>query len=444
MKLSVRFRGAITSFLGIAIHPFFNVDNRFLPEIKKKRMTEFSLTNSAVFILWLVIWILTIFLNDIGKQNYSDWLNYRLTIIFCIAVTWLLSIFISPIKTVSPFVLSLIVTGGYSWATRLGSPVQPEMIIIFPVLILGACYSSFVLNALLVLIVAAATYPFWGNTILKAWVFTYYELSLIPLVGAATIHRAIVINSEAKLKTEFIDFQQKQTEQRYQEIVESFLPKALKLEYSKKRLSGLGVEEALLKVVETKECLVIAVFVDWVGSTEKSKNSEFRKTRLRPRNANLASIANRLSGFTSVAGDGVMAVFPVDAESPDPSRFLKYLKESLSLSEIRSQLPGEMPFGASLDLVDMGNLGSKEYRNIGFSGVATNLAARLESVNRKLTAILNLDSSKSVILSNALGEAISRTKLDEFELKQISLSENNVKVRDFEEMEKIWILTLKA
>ena len=119
--------------LATATDPTLTVDASVYRRVKKYAENLVDSAAQINFLIWAIIWIATIFLNDWNKPNRAGWIQYRITVIALLIVSGIVYSFLknrgSKLKYISLFMLPIIVCVPYSWAFSMGLPMIDALVL---------------------------------------------------------------------------------------------------------------------------------------------------------------------------------------------------------------------------------------------------------------------------------------------------------------------------
>lgn len=440
------FYSSIQSSLLIAIDPIFGADPKALRRVEQFCARNFILIGYLNFFIWILIWILTIFLNDSSKPNFNDWLHYRLTVILSMVIGVFLFHKCKENKIIATTLLVLLaalMSTAYSWSYSLGIPIPREFITVFPFLVLATAFRSFALNSIFLLVTLFVAKFYWGNYQRLAWVFTDYELALFGFVFTSILHFSIVKNKSNEFILKDLEAERAIQEKEFQEQISKFVSPTIVRSLQNEIGKGMGISSVIDFILKRRQKRVSVLYCDWRGFSKRSNDIEFIENELIPSTSKIIDVCEINGGISRQTADAILTFFPLS--DPDEALLLT-LKSGISCVLLeRERRQGQSPnrfFVITSGTALIGNMASKGHREFTIMGKPANLSARIDEITKNEHFKKAVQGFSDYIILDEESKLMLDSFADGFNVSEINLKSINLMIRSYEDEEKVFLFLI--
>ncbi len=272
-----------------------------------------------------------------------------------------------------------------------------------------------------------------GGCLIVAYLFVIFSVKR----RIEEIQNFIQVQKQIEIEKVLANVQQNLADQ-----IRAFLPGKINRDLVSILRNGLSVTQAIDEVLRPKNKTIACLFSDIRGYTEASKRSDYILQSALPNIKATTAIVEENNGVPRLVGDLVFAYFEEDSHSDYLLNSFKtanvVLKENI-LHNDSQQNNSKVTRYIILDHgpAICGNLGgANSSREITALGEPVNRSARIDEVT-KSRVLRGLFGTQAIIYSEQYVQALKNAGFTaDFEL--VDLEKLNLKIRDFEEMKKIY------
>jgi len=379
----------------------------------------------------------------------DSWFLFRMSMATVVIAAFLF--YLSPLSQTKWYKLpAVFITGLGAYAQANVTYYYPEAPWIYPFVFLLASSLMLRLSVFYSLLYAGVTIAFFFPVLVSAGVDTG------TLVSACVVILIVIGVTRSSYSFEITNFLLNKTnaaqqaanlelQQEFSDRIKSFIPRVIASRIqSQMNNNSSGVMEASLSVLRAKKKNIACLFSDIRGFTQGSKNlNEFINESVMPEVKASSEKIENFEGIPRKIGDLIFAYFDDDSiemnvlrstlAGMELSRMNRDFNETVSTMEIRRYIL--ISSGEAI----VGNLGGIDSSvEITALGSPVNFLSRLDDATKEKQLAKLLEPGDLVMSSAAA--AILRQAHAQIEIREISLDDLGVEIRDFPEARELFVM----
>lgn len=435
-------RNKLEIFFSI-IDPLLSIDPKVLQRTEKYADKLFYYAGYTNFFSWIIIWSLTIFLNDWNKENFYFWLNYRLVVIS--VMLFLLIVFHlkkekKPVAFFCVYLLAATQSIAYAWSFSLGIPLNRYFLTLFPFLVIATSFRSVVLSQISLLSILFLGKGYWIDYLKPSWVFTDFEIAFFGFVFVGFIHKSLLDNKANSIKLQDLEVERIEQEIFFYDKLSKFVSPALIERIKTKQKEKFNISTIIDEILRRKKVKTAVVYCDWRNFTKKSDSIDFIEKELIPSTGAIIDICESAGGIARQTGDAVLTFYPDDDHEVSLLQGLKSAVESFFSEKIRNKnkRSEERFFILTYGDAIIGNMASKRHHELTIMGKPANLASRIDEITKNPEIKIKILANDCIIIDEESKKALC-TFADGWEFFDINLSSIGEKIRSFDEESNLYL-----
>ena len=382
-------------------------------------------------------------------QPADSWFLFRMSMATIVVAAFLF--YISPLSQTKWYKLpAVLITGLGAYAQANVTYYYPAAPWIYPFVFLLASSLMLRLSVFHSLLYAAVTIAFFLPVLVSAGV------DIGTLVSACVVVVIVIGVTRSSYSFEITNFLLNKTnaaqqaanlelQQEFSDRIKSFIPRVIANRIqSQMNSDNSGVMEASLSVLRAKKKHIACLFSDIRGFTQGSKNlNEFINESVMPEVKASSEKIEDFEGIPRKIGDLIFAYFDDDSiemniiratlAGMELSQMNKDFNETVSTVEIRRYIL--ISSGEAI----VGNLGGIDSAvEITALGSPVNFLSRLDDATKEKNLAALLEPG-DIIMSSDSATILARVQA-QIDIKEISLDELGIEIRDFPETRKLFVM----
>ncbi len=291
-------------------------------------------------------------------------------------------------------------------------------------------------------------------TVLPSWLERGPEFANV--ISAVSVTLMFVSGLVSKISTEInafiadqnnLEAQRKIIEREIElnQQIKAFLPKEIYRRFLLLVEKNITPQQAMRQLLDTKEAQVACLHSDIRGFTKQTKlQRDFISSSAIPNIRRCTDLIEESRGVPKLVGDLVFSYF----EGADPdSTLLQAVGCSFRLDQVNRTVNQHLPIALQIKRYILISFGPAVVGNIGGTdgawditvlGTPANVLSRLDLVTKQ-TEFAEAVGEDRIVLTREAAEMLKR-KIPELNLVHLDLRKLNLAVRDFEELEHVYIL----